>query len=346
MGFQDNAGGIVLDAALTDIGRKRMAQGNFRIDKFALGDDEIDYSLYKPAVGTGSEDFSKLDGAPIMEAFGGQNSNITYGLQNFIREDILHLPSLNVNMHATVPESAKKHSDEFWYFSVNTETSRKLETQLGGRNYVLENNTIEKTKIIIESGILCEPGEIYPTLINKERYLCQMGLYDKYFIAYCDDRYIDKLLTSPRDSIFKNDIADNLYMNLEPLQDTIKISLPSVDDNHSSYRIEAVDNDIIDYAYDDPDSTTPDIIRTGQKHSSIHGPRSSVFALNFKVLDEMTSDSNNSPDYRYTKFGTTSNALFGSADLYDFIDTTIYIQALSSDARISIPIRIVRYAGT
>ena len=94
MGFQDNAGGIVLDAALTDIGRKRMAQGNFRIDKFALGDDEIDYSLYKPAVGTGSEDFSKLDGAPIMEAFGGQNSNITYGLQNFIREDTVQLQKL------------------------------------------------------------------------------------------------------------------------------------------------------------------------------------------------------------------------------------------------------------
>ena len=97
MGFQDNAGGIVLDAALTDIGRKRMAKGNFKIDKFCLGDDEIDYGLYVPAEGTGSEDFSKLDGAPIMEAFGGQNSNINYGLQNFIREDILYIPSLKWN---------------------------------------------------------------------------------------------------------------------------------------------------------------------------------------------------------------------------------------------------------
>ena len=344
MGFQDNAGGIVLDAALTDIGRKRMAQGNFKIDKFALGDDEIDYELYIPAIGTGSEDFSKLDNTPIMEAFGGQNSNINYGLQNYIREDILHLPELNINM--LIEESATSHTDGFYYFAVNTQTARKLETQLGGRQYVLQNNKIEQTKIVIESGILSEPGTIYPTLINKERYLAQMGLYDKYFVAYCDDRYVDMLLTSPENSIFKNDIADNLYMNFEPLQETIKVSLPSIDDNHSSYRIAATDNGVIDYSIEDTEGGTPVITHTGQIHSSIAGPRSGIFALNFKVLNEMTSDSNNTPDYRYTKFGTTSNALFGGSDLYDFIDTTIYIQALSSDARINIPIRIVRYAGT
>ena len=46
MAFLDNSGDIILDAVLTDVGRKRMAAGNFRITKFTLGDDEIDYSLY------------------------------------------------------------------------------------------------------------------------------------------------------------------------------------------------------------------------------------------------------------------------------------------------------------
>ena len=45
MGFLDNSGDIILDAVLTDVGRKRMAEGEFKIAKFALGDDEIDYSL-------------------------------------------------------------------------------------------------------------------------------------------------------------------------------------------------------------------------------------------------------------------------------------------------------------
>ena len=48
MGFLDNSGDIILDAVLTDDGRKRLAQGDgsFKIVKFALGDDEIDYTLY------------------------------------------------------------------------------------------------------------------------------------------------------------------------------------------------------------------------------------------------------------------------------------------------------------
>ena len=47
MAFLDNSGDIILDATLTDVGRRRMADGTFSIIKFALGDDEIDYGLYE-----------------------------------------------------------------------------------------------------------------------------------------------------------------------------------------------------------------------------------------------------------------------------------------------------------
>ena len=46
MAFLDNSGDIILDAVLTDLGRKRLAEGNYQITKFAIGDDEIDYGLY------------------------------------------------------------------------------------------------------------------------------------------------------------------------------------------------------------------------------------------------------------------------------------------------------------
>ena len=46
MAFLDNSGDIILDAVLTELGRKRMSNGNFTITKFALGDDEINYELY------------------------------------------------------------------------------------------------------------------------------------------------------------------------------------------------------------------------------------------------------------------------------------------------------------
>ena len=148
MGFQDNAGGIVLDAVLTDIGRKRMAQGSFEVDKFALGDDEIDYSLYTPPTGSDSRDFSKLAGAPVMEAFGSQNSNINHGLQNFIREDILYIPSLKVNTKSG-DDAVKVHSNGFYHLAANAETTRKIALKLSGRQYVLENNKIERTKLVL-----------------------------------------------------------------------------------------------------------------------------------------------------------------------------------------------------
>lgn len=39
MAFLDNSGDIILDAVLTETGRKRMTEGNFNISKFACGYD-------------------------------------------------------------------------------------------------------------------------------------------------------------------------------------------------------------------------------------------------------------------------------------------------------------------
>ena len=67
MGFLDNSGDIILDAVLTDIGRKRMAEGNFRIVKYSPGDDEIDYSLYNADHTSGSA-YYDLEMKFIVEA--------------------------------------------------------------------------------------------------------------------------------------------------------------------------------------------------------------------------------------------------------------------------------------
>ena len=46
MAFQDNSGDIIFDVVLTDEGRRRLARGDgsFNITKFALGDDEVNYT--------------------------------------------------------------------------------------------------------------------------------------------------------------------------------------------------------------------------------------------------------------------------------------------------------------
>ena len=54
MAYLDNSE-ITVDAILTRKGRELMATGQgINITKFALGDDEIDYSLYEPAHPKGS----------------------------------------------------------------------------------------------------------------------------------------------------------------------------------------------------------------------------------------------------------------------------------------------------
>jgi hypothetical protein len=106
MAFLDNTGDIILDAVLTDEGRKRLAagDGSFRIVKFALGDDEIDYSLYRNsnnpagrhASGSAYYDLNILQ-TPILEAFTNNTSLMNSKLLSYARNDLLYLPVIELN---------------------------------------------------------------------------------------------------------------------------------------------------------------------------------------------------------------------------------------------------------
>ena len=77
MAFLDNSGDIILDAVLTDLGRMKMAEGNFSINKFALADDEIDYTLFdiNHVSGSAYHDL-KIMQTPVLEAFTNNTSVI------------------------------------------------------------------------------------------------------------------------------------------------------------------------------------------------------------------------------------------------------------------------------
>lgn len=70
MGYLNNTGEIIIDAILTKKGRERLASGlGLEISHFALGDDEIDYSLYEPAHPKGSAFYdSAIKAIPVLEA--------------------------------------------------------------------------------------------------------------------------------------------------------------------------------------------------------------------------------------------------------------------------------------
>jgi len=82
MAFLDNSGDIILDAVLTDTGRFRLAKGDgsFKIVKFALGDEEINYGSYNKNHPSGSAyyDLEVLQ-TPILEALFRGIANSYFG---------------------------------------------------------------------------------------------------------------------------------------------------------------------------------------------------------------------------------------------------------------------------
>ena len=88
------------------------------------------------------------------------------------------------------------------------------------------------------------------------------------------------------------------------------------------------------YALVDGSSTDTSI-----NYSAISGPRGVFTALNFNIVSNL-------PQSDYTKYGTTSNDLFADGTLFDFIDTTIYVQGVATNATIQLPIRIIKLAQT
>jgi hypothetical protein len=100
MAFLDNSGDIILDAVLTDTGRLRLAQGDgsFKISKFALGDDEINYGLYNKTHASGSAYYDlEILQTPVLEAFTNNTSNLNTKLMSMSRTNILYMPTLKLN---------------------------------------------------------------------------------------------------------------------------------------------------------------------------------------------------------------------------------------------------------
>ena len=82
MGYLNNSV-VTVDAILTKKGRELLAKGDgtFRITQFALGDDEIDYTLYNPSHPSGSAFYGQaIENMPLLEAFPDEQQIMKYKL--------------------------------------------------------------------------------------------------------------------------------------------------------------------------------------------------------------------------------------------------------------------------
>ena len=312
MGFLDNSGDIILDAVLTDLGRKRLAEGNgrFRIAKFALGDDEIDYGLYDKDNSNGSAyyDINILQ-TPVMEAFTNNMSSMKSRLMSYAENDLLYLPVI-------VPATTIGGSGFFsglasYIVLVDEETVNALTTDnnsldaglLNGYRPDLGTNLL-RTDQGLDTNDLSADSIINPTLLETQ-----------YFVQ------IDNRLGFPRP-----ESGGGTAVGASAFSPT------SIDDyNIATYVFTANDG-----------ANVITRIAPGAA-SDIAGPRGTRTSLKIgSSLDLRTST------FLFTQLGTqgatdiTSGTQTLAAANYMFIDSTVRVSGVSTGYTLDIPVRFVK----
>jgi len=336
MGFLDNSGDIILDAVLTDLGRKRMADGNFQITKFALGDDEIDYTLYNANHPSGSAYYDlEILQSPVMEAPTKIPNAIKYGLLSITRNDLVYMPTLEVN-EKLEGKSLLKEGGVF-YLAANAATHENLLSNNSGKsNRFLQPNTNSPTfAIVVESGIASDQRQ--STLENRNASIVQTGLLDLNFEVKFDNRFI----AGPRTLVngkLANDSDNNLQMRLDTFAAQSGASSLDFIENYSTAMARGIPNEI----------ARRGASATGENYSQFKGPRGSVTALTFSPSLEINAEGITTPSY-YTLYGragqSASSLGLSGASTYDIIDTTVYVRGMASGTQLQIPLRIIRLAS-
>jgi hypothetical protein len=151
MGFLDNTS-ITVDAILTKKGRELLARGQdeFRITKFALADDEIDYNLWDTSHPNGSNYYGAvIENMPLLEAFVDENQLMRYKLTTLPKETaklpILELPSPSLSFNGagitqTITPNTRNQKDTSYTFTLFNADVANL-TLSGGAAFAKEATT-------------------------------------------------------------------------------------------------------------------------------------------------------------------------------------------------------------
>jgi hypothetical protein len=137
MGYLDNSS-ITVDAILTKKGRELLAQGSnqFRITQFALGDDEIDYSLWNPDHPLGTDYYGVIiENLPIVEAIPDETQALRSKLITLPRSS-QRIPVISANPVNITAQGGVKTT-----ITPNTQNMQTLNTTYG-YTCVLSDNTV------------------------------------------------------------------------------------------------------------------------------------------------------------------------------------------------------------
>ena len=349
MAFLDNSGDLLLDAVLTDEGRRRLALGNgsFNIAKFALADDEIDYSLYDktPTSGSAYKDLRILQ-LPVFEAFTNNMSSAKSKLLTYADSSLLYLPVINLNTKNN--NSTTEDADGpvgGYYVSVNTSTTDRIRS-LGGNptatgvRYASPGNDgagSANSTIMVDQGIDNQAFSL-AYLVNSD---AQMSpLVERSYIVEVDNRLLG---ISPT-------VADNNGQQVAARPSFVD------DDNIATYVFGMGDNanyfarqngglsGLAEPAFEF--RTTQDGGRNiGNSQVS---PTNTTGLLGSRLILGLASKlSLQQSNDLFTTLGGTTSVSFGpapgTASTFRFINTSIRITGFNTGYRTEIPLKLLKY---
>ena len=304
MAFLDNSGDIILDAVLTDTGRYRLAKGDgsFKIVKFALGDDEIDYERYNRTHSSGSAYYDlEILQTPVLEAFTNNTSLLKSRLISIPRNNLLYLPVLKVN--EVFDRGTEMHTLGTFMIAVDEDTEKKVGKDTNKKHvagFLYGESLKGGTRIRLDQGLDTE--EIPPT------FTLDADLVETQYIVEIDHRF-GRLATAEQGPFDVSFIDD---------------------DNIASYYFSLGTDEIVR----DNDETSANV-----NTQTINGPRGTL--IDFKIQSSLELNTSTFLFTELGTTTTMTNNTGGSSNVY-VIDTTVRVTGGTTGQRVDVPIRFVK----
>jgi len=344
MAFLDNSGDIILDAVLTDAGRQRMAKGDgtFRIAKFGLADDEINYANYKNANAPGGAHPNgsayydlEIMQTPVLEAFTNDIASMKSKILSIPKTNLLYLPVLKLNNTDSGEDLSNTFSDGagvsgIYVVAVDQATEGIDPALVNDSNSKAFKETAAKIgKVgIANSGVL--GGFSGAGSLNSNKIVIHQGL-DTTEIPI--DFSIDSEL---RENAFIIELDNRLGAVCDPVSRARHAVSFVDDDNIATYYIRGggltVNTNLTTGMSKGGGFITP--LRRNDS-STLAGPRAT--RLSFTIRSQVNLVTNT---FLFTKLG--GEYVYQTRTFY-YIDSVVRVKGATTGYQIDVPVRYVKY---
>ena len=336
MAFLDNSGDIILDAVLTDLGRKRMASGNFNIAKFALGDEEINYKLWNHEDTRGSAFYDlEIMQTPLLEAFTSDQSLMKSRLLTLVDDSLLYMPIMRANTTNNQHKTRTGYSG-FW-MTADTKTydldNGAADNDEGTIGILRGTRGFHGTTnhICIDQGI--DSGDSNMTIADS----MSGELLERSYIVKVDHRLL----------VLDGYVGPNEFTSLrEQFIDDDGIATYYIVDSENNSPIMGPGDQFgqrLRHTIAEAGRNSDALTNIGL-HEVFSGPLGSVLRIAPRASVHVARG-----DSLFTELGTFTDAVSdkismrgGTIDKYHYIDTVISVSGATTGFSIDIPIRIIK----